>query len=132
MKREETKTSVLIFDVDMGILIVRAKPDVDLTLEDAELDFKTGQELVNFRKTPVLSDSRELGFTCKEVREFYARPELANSITSMAILIDSLSGRILGNFFMKINKPPYPAKVFNSEQDAINWLKKFVPATVEN
>lgn len=126
MKREETKTSVLIFDENLGVLIVRAKPDVDLKLEDAELDFNTGRQLVNNKKTPVLSDSRHLGFTCKEVREFYAQPKLAEHISAMAILIESLPGRLLGNFFIKFNNPPYPVKVFNSEQEAICWLKKFI------
>jgi hypothetical protein len=126
MKQKETNTSVLIFDEEIGILIVKAKPDVDLKLEDAERDFKTGQELVNYKKTPVLSDSRELSYSCKEVRDFYAQPIIANHISAMAILIDSLPGRLLGNFFMKFNNPPYPVKVFNDETAAIEWLKKFL------
>ncbi len=32
---------------------------------------------------------------------------------------------VIRNFFLGINKPPYPVTLFNSEEKALEWLKTF-------
>lgn len=45
-------------------------------------------------------------------------------LQKMAILINSLAYRILANFFIRFDKPPILTKVFDTRNDAIDWLLK--------
>src|ERR1700756_4774181 len=70
----------------------------------------------------------------KPQAEITLKESLENSIAltdlyngkNFSILIESPLSRIIGNFFMGLNKPSVPAKLFNNEQDAIAWLKQYV------
>ncbi len=41
------------------------------------------------------------------------------------LLIGSPVSRVIGNFFMGLNKPIYPTKLFTDPQKAIRWLQTF-------
>lgn len=43
-------------------------------------------------------------------------------LQKMAKLINSLAYRILANFFIRFDKPPILTKVFDTRNDAIDWL----------
>jgi len=48
----------------------------------------------------------------------------ANHTIAIALIIQSLSQRLLANFFFKINKAPYPVKFFKNEIEATLWLRE--------
>lgn len=57
------------------------------------------------------------------VREWSASP-MNNSYTIIdAIVISSLSQRILADFYVRYNKPVKPTRVFTSTEKAYEWLK---------
>ncbi|MBL7910557.1 MAG: hypothetical protein JNJ41_05855 [Bacteroidia bacterium] len=58
-----------------------------------------------------------------EVREFWAAKERNEISQAEAILIDNLPMKLVVNFYLNINKPQRPTKVFKNEADAIDWLK---------
>jgi hypothetical protein len=37
-----------------------------------------------------------------------------------------MAHRLLANFFINVNKPPTPTKVFNDKAKALEWLMGFV------
>lgn len=43
-----------------------------------------------------------------------------------AFVITSMAQRILGNFYVKINKPERPTKLFSDKSEALGWLKQFL------
>lgn len=126
VKKTETKTSVIIFDPSEGFLRVSSKPNCEIELTDAQHDFNEAAKLTNNTKVPVLADSRNYTEHTKEVRDFYASKEMAKSITAMAVLVDSLPTRIIGNFFIMTSRPHFPTKLFTKEDVAIAWLKEIL------
>jgi hypothetical protein len=66
------------------------------------------------------------GGITKEAREMemFSKPAFVNQ-HSMAIVVNSLAQRLLGNLFMKFkrNKPKFPNKLFSNEESALNWIK---------
>ena len=58
----------------------------------------------------------------REARLYYVRPEAAQLLTALALLIDSQMGRVFGNFYMRVNRPPFPMRLFTSEAEATVWL----------
>ncbi|MCH2043519.1 MAG: hypothetical protein MK212_05215 [Saprospiraceae bacterium] len=70
-----------------------------------------------------LADIRKTLTVSKEVRDMLGNHPLAVRVASkVAILINSSVTRILGNLFVRFSKPPYPSKLFTSEDKALEWL----------
>ncbi|MCH2224356.1 MAG: hypothetical protein MK066_06255 [Crocinitomicaceae bacterium] len=56
-----------------------------------------------------------------EVREWAANPNGNNYTYTDAIVIDSLSQKILADFYLRINQPVRPTRIFYSLEKAIAW-----------
>ncbi len=57
----------------------------------------------------------------------YAAAEESNMYTiADAFVIDSFALKIVGNFYMRYNKPVRPTRMFNTELDALKWLRTFL------
>lgn len=80
------------------------------------------------KKILLLIDLRELkGFTLdREARLYMAGNEAKKVIHAFAFLIGSPVSKIIGNFFMGVNKPIFPVQLFTSEAKAVDWLKTFI------
>ncbi len=98
-------------------------PTTSHTLADARENDDAVTSLAGGRRLPMLLDTRASRGLDRDARLYYVRPEAARQLAALAMLIDSQIGRILGNFFMTVNKPPFPLRLFTSEADAILWLK---------
>jgi hypothetical protein len=57
------------------------------------------------------------------VREFYAQH--SPRLKANAMLVGSVLSEMIGNFFINLNKPDAPTKLFTNESDAVNWLLSF-------
>ncbi len=60
-----------------------------------------------------------------EARKHIANSPHLESLIAEAFVIHSLAHRILGSFFIKIDKPKLPTKFFNKREEAIEWLLSF-------
>ncbi len=47
-------------------------------------------------------------------------------VSAVALIVDTPLSRILGTFFLSVNKPPYPVRMFDDEESAVAWLRAFV------
>ena len=75
------------------------------------------------RRALVLADIRELRSADREARKYGSGPEWAAAVEAVANIVDSGISRVLGNFFIGINKPSVPTKLFTSEDEGLAWLK---------
>jgi len=48
-------------------------------------------------------------------------------ISAAALIVSNPVSRIMGNFYMGINKTKMPVRMFATTMDAKNWLKDFLP-----
>lgn len=62
----------------------------------------------------------------KENRKYVASKEVSNYVKADALVMKSLALKIIGNFYLKINKPSRPTRTFFDEEAAVKWLKEFV------
>lgn len=57
----------------------------------------------------------------------YAASEESNKYTiADAFVIQSFALKLVGNFYIRYNKPVRPTRLFNEETEAINWLRTFL------
>lgn len=58
-----------------------------------------------------------------EAREFAGSVESNAYTLADAFVLHSLSQRILGNFYMKFDKPAKPTQIFSDREEALVWLR---------
>jgi len=93
-------------------------------LEDGKNIVKTFEKLKGKEKCLVLIVAPENGSFTKENREYVASEEVSKIVKADAFVIRSLGVKLLMNGYLRINKPNRPTRFFNSENSAVEWLKK--------
>jgi hypothetical protein len=61
----------------------------------------------------------------KESRNIYSGDEMGNILKAAALIVGNPVSRIMGNFYMGINKTKMPVRMFTRISDAKKWLKEF-------
>lgn len=117
----ETSTSIIYFKDE--ILYIEFKEDCTVRLSDIDEIINVREEIQKDKKVLVLVDIRNLWQADKDAREKASAPAMIDFNIALAILSNSLPTRILGNFYMKFNQPNVPTKMFNSEEEALEWLR---------
>lgn len=108
-----------------GIARTCVKPNIDIVLEHAIENSKVVTSFYVDKKFPILIDSRNIKSMSYEARHHFSAHGRETKTNAFGIIIGSSISRVLGNFYLGINKPIVPTKLFDNEQDAINWLKQF-------
>jgi hypothetical protein len=125
---EKEVTEVTAYHTWMGadnIARTKVKPYAEVTLAEAKENSMAVNALSRGEKFPLLIDSRNIRSISKEARDFFSMNNRDSCIIAFAIIIDSPLSKIIGNFFMGLNKPRVPARLFTDESEAIKWLKTF-------
>lgn len=107
--------------------IIRSTPrlNINMTLQDALEGEEVISGLSKGGKLPRLCDYTNIRSQDVECRDFYAGPKIADACSACAIIIGSPISRIIGNFYMGLNKPKTPTRLFTIEAKAIAWLTGF-------
>jgi hypothetical protein len=106
-----------------GIIHCVVLPTPTHTLADAQENSRAVEALTRGQRLPMLLDTRGSRGLDRAARLHYIRPEAVQTVSALAMRIDSQIAKIFGNFFMNVNRPPFPLQLFTSEADAIAWLK---------
>jgi hypothetical protein len=122
-RTRETRTETLTLGDD-GVMFCTVKPTAEHTLSDAVENVRASAELTRGRRVPMILDTRGTQQINREARIYYTGPENAKVINACAMLISSSAGKILGNFLMRVNHPPFPFRLFSDEASARAWLKE--------
>ena len=120
----ETQTCKIWLEDD--IIHIVSLPGTEETLETAKENLAAVKKLVKNGKKPLLADMSQIKSVSREARECYSRKESEEFTSAMALIAKSAVSKVIGNFFLGLNKPPYPIKLFTSEKEAIDWLKEFI------
>lgn len=109
----------------IGDSIIRVTPneDVDIEVEDARDMREMLVKLSDGNKYCVLLDATVRFNVSSEAKALIAGKEYSSERISAAFVITSLANMLVGKFFIKVNKPYSPTKIFSTEKDALHWLK---------
>jgi hypothetical protein len=111
---------------DDGILHVQALPGSTQTKADAMETLAANWEISEGRSHPALVDLRGVKSVDREARHYYAQMSTRERVTAVAAIVGSPLSRVIGQFFIGLNRPPVPTRVFTSEKEAIAWLRLFL------
>ncbi len=109
-----------------GICRTKTKPQAEIDIDHAKENSVAVNSFYNSKKYPLMVDSRNVKRISAEARKHFSTNGRDTCINSMAIIVKSPLSRVVGNFFMGLNKPPLPARLFEKEEDAVKWLKQYL------
>ena len=123
----ETSTQKLYWDGENEI--VWGELFADQTTKERAKENVDAQErvrdILGKAKTRVLIDMAAISEISKEARDYFANERTASIQRATALLISSPASRIIGNFFMGLNKPISPTRLFTDPREAIKWLHTY-------
>lgn len=118
--RKELRCYVSWMGAD-GIARTVVRSGAEIELEDARENSAVINSLPGPPQFPLLIDTRAIKSITKEARDHFSLRGRDSRVIGFAILIDSPLSRIIGNFFMGLNKPRVPVKLFTDEKKALAW-----------
>lgn len=124
-KNEQIETSIGHHFIEGDLLHIVFREDADIDVEEILESKQARIDLQKGKPMKVLVDARGLFHISKEARDIAAEEHHAKMSVAMALVSNSLSTRIISNFFIKFNKPKSPTKMFNSKSKALLWLNEF-------
>ncbi|MDP1746494.1 MAG: hypothetical protein Q8L90_13015 [Bacteroidota bacterium] len=122
---EKTRTNEMFID-DFGILHVKFLGGVIIDRGDAANNFLLARHLTNGDPVLKLVDARKLFKIKKEARIFVEKENDPDIHIAKAILVGSFLTKYIKEFFLRLENPKFPVKIFTSEKEAIEWLKSFL------
>lgn len=109
-----------------GIARTKVKKGSEVKLEHAQENSRVVNGFYVDSKFPLLIDARGIKSMEREARAFFTTNGRKTNTLAFAIIIDSSVSKVVGNFFLGINKPAVPTKLFSNESTALEWLNKFL------
>ena len=105
-----------------SILRISIFEQVDIELQDA---IEMHQMLLEYSSNQmycVLLDATKRFNISSEARALIAGKEYSSERIATAFVTKSLANKLVGNFFINVNKPSTPTKIFATEESALVWL----------
>lgn len=129
---EETKIhtmrgSKVWFDKN-GILFSDPRLDVPplVTMEEIKQEMIAFREITGNKKVcMIVASNPKAPPPAKEHRDFIA-DELASVAKALAIVTTSPVSKMIANLFFGLKPPPYPTKMFNTQEEAVEWIKHYL------
>jgi len=99
--------------------------EVIIGLEDAK---KIVSDRIIFQQGklyPAIADIRKIKYVNKDANEYLSKEGNALLLCG-AIIVGSHVSEILGNFYLRINNPILPTRLFRTKEKARDWVKSFL------
>jgi hypothetical protein len=109
-----------------GIMYVRISPEKEESVELVKEMVKKMGEMVNYKQVPMLAKHEEFALPGKANRDYWATKEACPYSKADAFIIKTKAMALISNFYLRMNKPQRPTRMFSDEQEAIKWLKTFL------
>jgi hypothetical protein len=109
-----------------GIIEFALKSNTTLNISDAKSIVDATEKLGGGKKFPLLISAGNFTLVDTEVRYYAASPEANRFTIASGIVVNNLAQKLLGNAYIKFNKPPTPTRLFTKEEEAVKWLKTYL------
>lgn len=121
----EINSGIISFQ-EKGIVRYQIEQTDEITLQDIKEFIEVVRNLgdgESFCNLIVMKNFVQVGEDARK----YAACEESNIYTiADAFVINSIALKLVGNFYIRYNKPVKPTRIFNNEGDALIWLRTFL------
>jgi hypothetical protein len=103
------------------LLVYTYKKDAIVDEEDARLIIEYAKKLTPV-PLPTLVLARNVRRLTHQARSLFADSNQNSRTAKVAIVVESPLSRVIANFFLGLNRPDFPTRLFNDEAEAREWL----------
>lgn len=115
--------------LENGIIFQVYKPDLVVTIDIAKAMVEDRIKISNGITRPMLADIKNLVSIDSESREYLASDRAIYLLSAGAILLGAslkdYIATLAAKIYLKIDRPPFPTKLFNDREKALKWLEAF-------
>jgi hypothetical protein len=94
----------------------------DVDLEAMKKFTEVIKEFGGGKKLKVIIEIASFNTMTEEAKNYSASEESQLYTKANAIVINSFAAKLSANFFIKFNKPARPTRIFNTVDEAVEWL----------
>jgi hypothetical protein len=110
---------------DDGTIRGKVQPGANYRIEEAVRSMEIIERLGGGRPRGLLMDITEMRSMSREARAFFGEADRARAVYAVALIVNSLLSRSIGNFILGFNRPVVPVRLFTDEAEAVAWLRSF-------
>lgn len=111
---------------DDDIVRAKVKDHAIVNLKFAVEMTDTLQKITPDGSRPLLIDLGKINYITKEARDHFKGEKRKPTAPAVALVANTSLSVLIGNFYLRLNKPKLPTKLFINENSAVKWLKKFL------
>jgi hypothetical protein len=105
-----------------NICCTQVKPNAVIELKDAVQNRADVISIAMSKIPPILVDLREIKSISREARDYFSMKNHEPQVSAIAMVVRSPLSKVIGNFFLGVNKPVVPTHLFTSAEKAYHWL----------
>ena len=117
-------TPYVHYELRDDLLIGTYKKGLKINLSIVKEIIKTRLEFQEYKPVVGLIYNQGVIKLDKKAREYFISGEGTKGIIAAAFVVDSPFTSFMANFFVSVNKPKIPVRIFSNEKDALKWLEK--------
>lgn len=109
-------------EVEPQLCVCSWESGAHVTAQDAEEALAAEVAALAGRRMPLLARLNGVASMDRDARRVFGSASPDSGITALALLATSPVQRVVANFFLTINPPAIPARMFTDEPSARRWL----------
>lgn len=99
-------------------------PEAEMTAENLLAGMEAIEKMADGKRMPILLMTSPRNSMTKEARDLDITARKEKYTLAQALVVSSMSTLMLGNFYIRVKRFPFPYKIFKSREKAIAWLRK--------
>jgi len=110
---------------DDGIMHIHVKSEFNWDIKESLELFEDRKKIANGKAFLMLYTGSKFVTPSNEVRKFVSSQKRNELVIADAYVFSGTSQKMIGNFYIKFDKPIRPTKMFSNIEKGIQWLKGF-------
>jgi hypothetical protein len=126
-KLNSIETSIAIISINNdGVGHQYFKDNITMDVPEQMENLEAILKLCNGKPTPFVVTAGKNVIVTKDARDNALSLEDKSPINASAIVVQNLAYRLMAEFFIKVQKPKNPYKIFTKQEEAFEWCKQFI------
>ena len=121
---EVKETPYIRMFIEDGILHIYYKKIDNMDLEIAQQCVHARKDFTKNQVYPCLVDVIQMKSSTKEARDYFAK-EGNEGISANALIVNSSAFKMMANFYIMVNRPQNPTRLFTDKASALEWLEQY-------
>lgn len=111
--------------LEKGILFTEYPVGYNMTLALAKEGVRERLRVSGGITRPLVADVRNLKYVDSEALKYLASEEAVQFVSAIAIIKETPIQNLFANFYLKLNKPRVPTRLFSTKDKALRWVELF-------